>query len=239
MNKLSWNDIYSMDLDELILNEEDLPDELDIKSLDETNFEDFKNYIEAFAAEEEQKEEYVENEIDILEEQFNKSLFFGYASIPGIFLTHELFHILGAKSTGGTVHALNFGMDSSGFYSHVYASTPNTTSYIITGALPTLAIVPTSAYLIKKGIEEKDLKYSGIGWAGLFLHMDSFLSPGGDFYEIAATVSENTRFPCSDIGNVLLGGLLLSSVYATSYGAVGKWDIVKSAVNKLYKKIKR
>lgn len=238
MNKLNYSEIYDMSLDELIENKNSLPSEVDVENLTNENFFQFKEVVSYLK---ECEEENTESNKAISE--FNKNYAIGhvagYGSIPVIVGLHELIHAAGAKIGGGKIHEINLSISKEGLEGYVQASMPNEIASMFAQILPNFALPLFGFYCIKKGEEKRDFIPIGFGLSALALHTNSFMSPGGDFYEVARTLNEALPIESSNTANMIMGGGLLALNYAAAYEISTKIDSIKNYISDIYKKIKR
>ncbi len=178
-DSLTVAEIKNMSLDELVLNKDKLPDVVDISELTSDNFEDFKFWLDYIDCKED------DNPVKSVNFNFGDSTRYflsAYGGMPALIAAHEGLHAFGGLVSGATIEKI--GVNSTGFY--VTMSGDNVARFV--SSIAPNAVLPIFGfYYIKKGIDENDTAYLGIGASATLLNFGSIFLDYGDFANLTGS----------------------------------------------------
>ncbi|MCD6547609.1 MAG: hypothetical protein J7K22_03590 [Nanoarchaeota archaeon] len=214
MEHLSYSEIKNMSLQELILNKDKLPPEIDVSQINEENFEDFKFWLSFISSEEKKSDDF----------DYSRYFKVTYGSVPLLIGMHEGLHAIGAKISGGEF--LGFGINAKGIYTLIEGDTK---VQVVSSILPNIVLSTLGFYVLKQGIKNKDLAYIGVGSSALILNLGSFLFDYGDYFSIFKEMnfSNTTAFSIS----ALLSTITFAVGYKLSsyFSKIKEKFLIKSA----------
>ena len=192
---ISISEIKNMSLDELMENRGKLPDFIDVDTINEDNFEDFRFWLQLLDR---------ESTFDLKKNGISfgnstKYFLFAYGGMPLLIAAHEGLHAVGGLVSGATIEGI--GIDSTGFY---VAMSGNSVARFVSSIAPNAVLPLFGFYYIKKGVDGRDTASLGIGASAAFLNFGSLFLDYGDFANL--------------VGDGMVGRLSALGIGLATYG---------------------
>ena len=198
--EINVEELKQMTFEEILEKKEELPHWIDVSTLDESNFDDFKLWLELL-----DEDIKFDEEITSIEKSASAKNYFvaAYGSFPFLILAHEGLHAVGGILTGARIESI--GMDNVGFYVEMSGEK---FSEAVSSLLPDFILPIFGFYYMRRGVKERNLHYLGFGASATLLNVGSLFLGYGDFANVSKFLA-----PLVGIGTYILSYKVADLIY--------------------------